>query len=562
MRSARPGPEPASAAEWQQVEVRFPFSRRAAVGPVDLVVRPGERVLLLGASGSGKSTLLLTLTGLIPKSIPASVTGRIVIFGADTGSRAPWGWAAQVAQYFQDADQTLCGMSVEDEIAFPLENRAMPAPGIAEAVATAMQQVGLPDAWRHRRTSTLSGGERQLVALAATLAQDAPLFVTDEPTAHLAPAAARRLHALLTSRRRDRAILIVDHKLDGLVEWIDRVFVLGNEGRIVAAGHPRAVFRDARGLLASLGVWRPVSSALDGALADAGVAPPTAPLTVAEALAHLEPGSAPLDAIQKARPAVEIFLDTCTAPAVVPRPDRPVLARLTGADCAPFLGPTVLRGVNLAIHDGEILGVLGANGAGKSTLGACLSGHLALKGGTRSGLPGGIAFQRAENQFTTARVDEEIATTLSRTMAGPERTRCVAEALVAWGLSGLEARHPLDLSMGEQRRLALAALTASDRWPLLVLDEPMGGLDARGAAKLVENIEAMGAKGRAIALITHDMDLALRLCARSVVLGEGRLLAEGPTRMLLADSTLLARAGLAEPSCAEANRWLRRVALC
>src|SRR6266404_3600661 len=542
MRSARLGPEPASAAEWQQVEVRFPFSGRAAVGPVDLVVRPGERVLLLGASGSGKSTLLLTLTGLIPKSIPASVTGRIIIFGADTGSQAPWGWAAQVAQYFQDADQTLCGMSVEDEIAFPLENRAMPAPSIAEAVATAMQQVGLPDAWRHRRTSTLPGGERQLVALAATLAQDAPLFVTDEPTAHLAPAAARRLHALLTSRRRDRAILIVDHKLDGLVEWIDRVFVLGNEGRIVAAGHPRTVFRDARGLLASLGVWRPVSSALDAALADAGAAPP--------------------DAIQKARPAVEIFLDTCTAPAVVPRPDRPILARLIGADCAPFLGPTVLRGVNLAIHDGEILGVLGANGAGKSTLGACLSGHLALKGGTRSGHPSGIAFQRAENQFTTARVDEEIATTLPGTMAAPERAGRVAEALVAWGLSGLEARHPLDLSMGEQRRLALAALTASDRWPLLVLDEPMGGLDAHGAAKLVENIEALGAKGRAIALITHDMELALRLCARSVVLGEGRVLAEGPTRMLLADSTLLGRAGLAEPSSAEANRWLRRVVSC
>src|SRR5258705_12696118 len=105
-------------------------------------------------------------------------------------------------------------MIFEDELAFHLENRAMPAPGMAEAVATAMRQVGLPDAWRHRRTSTLSGGERQLVALAATLAQDAPLFVIDEPTAHLAPAAARRLHALLTSRSPDRAILIVDHKLN------------------------------------------------------------------------------------------------------------------------------------------------------------------------------------------------------------------------------------------------------------------------------------------------------------------------------------------------------------
>src|SRR5205823_12386451 len=108
-----------------------------------------------------------------------------------------------------------------------------------------------------------------------------------------------------------------------------------------------------------------------------------------------------------------------------------------------------------------------------STLGACLSGHLALKGGRRSGPLGGIAFQRAENQFTAAQVDEEIASTLAGTMAAAERAGRVAEALDAWGIAGLERRHPLNLAQGEQRRLALATLTASDRWPLLVLDEPM-----------------------------------------------------------------------------------------
>jgi energy-coupling factor transport system ATP-binding protein len=532
------------------------------VGPTDLVVQPGERVLLLGASGSGKSTLLLTLTGLIPRSIPASVTGRISIFGTDAGSRPAWGWATQVAQYFQDADQTLCGMCVEDEIALPLENRAMPPVCIEEAIATAMQQVGVPHVWRRRRSMTLSGGERQIVALAATLAQHAPLFVADEPTAHLAPAAARRLRALLASWRSDGAILIVDHRLDGMLEWIDRVFVLGNEGRIVAEGHPRAIFREARDLLTSLGVWRPVSSVLDAALADAGAAPPIAPLTVTEALAHVAPEFAPPAEIEKARPAVEAFVAACTAPAVSAHRDGRVLARLTGADCGPFLGPAVLRSIDLAIHDGEILGILGPNGAGKSTLGACLSGHLALKGGTRSGPPGGIAFQRSENQFTARTVAEEVATSLPTPMAARERAGRVAQALGAWGLAGLERRHPLDLSQGEQRRLALAALTASDRWPLLVLDEPMAGLDAHGAARLAEALVVLGAKGRAIALITHDMDLALRLCARSVVLGEGRVLAEGPTAALLGDPALLDRAGLAEPSCAEARRWLQRVASC
>ena len=119
--------------------------------------------------------------------------------------------------------------------------------------------------------------------------------------------------------------------------------------------------------------------------------------------------------------------------------------------------------------------------------------------------------------------------------------------------SYLAARHP-----GE----ALASLTASDRWPLLVLDEPTAGLDAQGVSGLVEAIAALSRKGRAIAVITHDMDLALRLCPRSVIVGEGAILAEAPTGELMSDTALLARAGLAEPSCAPAMRWLRRAAAC
>ena len=107
----------ASVAHWQRISVRYPFEKRDAIGPVDLEIRPGERLLLLGPSGSGKSTLLLTLTGLIPQSIPADIGGRIVLFGSEAADRPPWVWAKDVAQYFQDADQTLCGMRVEDEIA-------------------------------------------------------------------------------------------------------------------------------------------------------------------------------------------------------------------------------------------------------------------------------------------------------------------------------------------------------------------------------------------------------------------------------------------------------------
>jgi energy-coupling factor transport system ATP-binding protein len=561
MTSVLPSPEAASVAEWQGVQVRYPFAKRQAVGPVDMHVKRGERVLLLGASGSGKSTLLLTLTGLVPRSIPAEVQGRVRLFGDDALSRKPSEWASRVAQYFQDADQTLCGMRVEDEIAFALENRALPPAEIGQAVTDAMRKIGLPDAWRKRRSTTLSGGERQLVALAATLVQDAAIFVVDEPTAHLAPKAANRLHALLTAREPGRSILIVDHRLDGLIEAIDRVVVLGNDGSVLAQGHPRVVFREKREMLMSLGIWSPVASALDAALTEAGVAPSIAPLSVAEALAHLDPGSASRTNIDRACPAVEAFVARCSTNRGGERKTR-VVARLENADCAPFLAPTVLRGIDVAIHEGEILGILGPNGAGKSTLGACLSGLLKLKAGRRAGAPGGIAFQIPENQFVSGSVRDELLGALPKKMAGYEKAKRISRSLETWGLASLEVRHPFELSQGQKRRLALASLTISDRWPLLVLDEPVAGLDAWAASVLEAQILALSRKGRAIALITHDMDLALRLCSRSIVVGEGRILAEGPTERVLSDPKLLGRAGLAEPSCAKAQEWLLRVAMC
>jgi energy-coupling factor transport system ATP-binding protein len=562
MTSGPQQPDPAVAVQWRGVSVRYPFAKTSAVGAVDLSIRRGERVLLLGPSGSGKSTLLLTLTGLIPESIPAKVDGEIRLFGEDVLARKPWAWAAQVAQYFQDADQTLAGMRVEDEIAFALENRALPPAVIEDEIALAMSRVGLPDAWRKRRSSTLSGGEKQLVALAATLVQGAELFVADEPTAHLAPEAANRLHALLTRSDPERGILIVDHRLEGLIEFIDRMIVLGRDGTVIAEGHPRAVFREKRDLLKAEGIWRPVASALDERLEAAGLAPLTPPLSVAEALAHVEPGTASPQRIEQARPAVQSFVDAHAPHIAAPSPQAPMLVQMTNADCAPFFGPVVLRHVNLSIREGEILGILGANGAGKSTLGLCLSGLLPLKAGRRKGAPGGFAFQRPENQFTSGTVQEEVLTALPDHMPAALKSARAAQILAAWGLAGLENRHPFELSQGQKRRLALIALTASDRWPLLVLDEPTAGLDAWGVSRLVASIEALHGEGRTIAVITHDLDLASRLCPRSIVVGEGGILADGPTQDLMDDAALLRRAGLSEPAHMQAVHWLRRSAPC
>ncbi|EIM27868.1 ABC transporter ATP-binding protein [Microvirga lotononidis] len=549
---------PDPAAEWRGVEVVYPFAKRPAVGPLNLQVHRGERLLLLGPSGSGKSTLLLTLTGLIPTSIPAEVRGEVRLFEADVPTCKPWAWARHVAQYFQDADQTLCGMRIEDELAFALENRAVPPECIAQAVAEVMRKVGLPEDWRQRRTTQLSGGERQLVAMAAVLVQDVPLFVVDEPTAHLAPEAARRLHMLLTVGESERTILIVDHRLDGLIEAIDRMVVLGRDGTIIAEGEPRSIFREERTLLQSHGIWYPAASALDDELTRAGIAAPLPPLSIGEALAHLDPEDAPCHRLEQARPAVESFVASAKPTTILS--DAPALVQLSKADCAPFLGPAVLRGINLVIREGEILGILGRNGAGKSTLGLTLAGLLPLKAGTRRGPPGGYAFQRPESQFTAGTVREELLDAWPKRISGDDRTIRTEAALEAWGLTHRAANHPFELSQGQKRKLALATLTLSDRWPLLVLDEPMAGLDAQGAALLTQEILVLHEKGRTIALITHDMDLALKLCSRSIIVGEGGILADGATEELMRNADLLARAGLTEPACLAAMRWLEAVA--
>jgi energy-coupling factor transporter ATP-binding protein EcfA2 len=545
-----------AAAAFDGVEVRYPDAEAPAVGPVSFAVRRGERVLLLGPSGSGKSTLLLALTGLLPESIPGEVTGQVRLGGEPVAARTPAGWAGHVAHFFQDADQTLCGMRVEDEIAFALENRALLEPEIDARVSQIMERMGLPDAWRCRRTAALSGGEKQLVALAATLVQEPALFVADEPTAHLAPEAAHRLHRLLAAPDPVRAVLIVDHRVDDAILSVDRVVILDSDGRVLAEDPPRTVFREQHEELRAHGIWMPLASELDAALIESGIALEVAPLTVEEALSGL-------DAIRQddARAVVTAFVEERLSPAA-PEIPGPVLARLEHADCAPFLGPVVLRDTSVEIRANEVVGIVGRNGAGKSTLAACLAGLLRLRAGRRTGPPGGVAFQNPETQFTEGSVLDEVLAAFCPERGREEAIPAAQAVLARWGLGDLSRRHPYQLSQGQKRRLALATLTATDRWPFLVLDEPLAGLDARGAAQVEADIERLREGGRAVAIVTHDMDLVLRLCPRLVVVGDGGIIADGPTRVLLSNESLLARAGLRPPSIMPVVRWLERSPRC
>jgi energy-coupling factor transport system ATP-binding protein len=540
----------APVASWQQVSVRYPHCLKMAVGPVSLTIRRGERVLLLGPSGSGKSTLLHTLTGLVPQSILADVAGSIRLFGMAASGRRPAQWASQVAQLFQNPEQMLCGMTVADEVAFALENQGLAPLEIHRRVGSALARVGFPEDQCSRRTATLSGGEKQIVALAAVIAQDAPVLLIDEPTAHLAPAAASRLRSLLMAgRQTTRSVLIVDHRLDGMLGMIDRVIAIDRNGSLIDGGEPHGFLRRCRTKLVANGIRVPLSLDLDAALAAAGVVLAKPPLTMGEAVAELSS----LGSKQR-----EIALDTARsfaarhiAAAPDPEPGFEPVAALSDVDCAPLFGPVTLRNLSCALHRGETVAVLGRNGAGKTTLGATLAGLLRPRQGRRSGPLGSMAFQNPENQLLTGSVVEEVR-------AASESAQRADRLLAEWGLAELADRHPYTLSEGQKRRLALAIALASRNPALLVLDEPTAGLDADGKSVLEQRIESLAGQGSAIAIITHDLDFAVRTCRRALILGQGRVLAEGPLPALMRDRALLERAELEEPAVVSLLRWLEQ----
>ncbi|UYQ74043.1 ATP-binding cassette domain-containing protein [Pelagibacterium flavum] len=538
-----------SLAQWEGVSIRYPFATSDAVGPVDIAIGHGERVLVLGPSGSGKSSLMLALTGLIPNAVPASVVGRIKLNGVDVASRSAAQWADTVAQYFQNADETLCGMRVGEEIAFALENRGVEPATIAARIADVLGRLGLPQVWQHRRSSALSGGERQLVALASVLAQETPILIADEPTSHLSPAATAKVHGLLSDRSAFEAVVVIDHRLDGLIDTIDRVVVLGENGAVLADMPPGPLFRERGADLLGAGIWRPAFSALDDMLGAVGLASERAPLSFSDVLAPFEPGVGNGAAIAAASVVARRYIDQHVSS---PSPAGKVIASLRQADCAPPMAPVVLKGVDIDICEGEILGLVGPNGAGKTTLAASLAGVLRLRAGHREGPMAGIAFQNPEAQLVAASVREEIA----GAMEGGGDSRAVLER---WGLTALADRHPFELSFGQKRRLALASLDASGRWPFMAFDEPFSGLDAAGAAMVADHLLELKKRGKGVVLVTHDMDMAVRLCDRIAVVVEGGILAEGRPRDILGNAATTEKAGLARPSFAPVIDWLDRV---
>ena len=487
----------------QRVSYRYPGTGADALRDVSLDVAPGEFVVLAGLSASGKSTVLRAAAGLVPHFHGGTFAGRAVVGGMDTREHGPGDLAAVAGTLFQDPETQSVMATVRAELAFPLENRGWPAGAVARGVEEVALALGV-EALLDRPTPELSGGERQRVALGAALAGRPRVVLLDEPTSQLDPVAGDELVWLLRRLNEEwgTAVVLAEHRLERCLAHADRVVIL-DDGAIVCDAAPSDALAWAAERAPAL--QTPVARLF----ARAGLRPP--PASVRDARATLR-GHGLIDD------------EAVAVPPAAPAPKRPGRAQRRDAALA-FEnawhelrgGRSILRGVDLVVEPGERVALIGRNGAGKSTLLRHAAGLLTpTRGRVRAGGRVGLLLQSPGDYLVHERVGDEAS----------------AAALEVVGLTDVVDRHPRDLSGGQRQRLALAIVMDGAQPPAcLCLDEPTRGMDRAAKGDLADRLHGLDA---AVVVATHDPEFAVAVAERVVLLADGRVIADGPAREVLA----------------------------
>ncbi|WP_405143197.1 ABC transporter ATP-binding protein [Paenibacillus sp. FSL H7-0942] len=512
------GEENSQAVRVTNLRCKFPGEKALVFQGLSLSVRQGEKVLLLGPSGSGKSTLLQILSGLIPRSVEIPMKCDDI--------QVP----AQAGVVFQDPDTQFCMSFTDEEIAFVLENRNIPCEEMPALIEYYLKQVGLSFEQNRVLIQSMSQGMKQRLAIASMLAMDPEVLFLDEPTALLDDVGTSQVWDTVKRIASDKTIIIVEHKINEIVDMVDRIIVLSPEGKIVADGPAQQVFTHEREKLKAYGIWYPGvwDEHEQAAKQEEGSASGELQVCVDQGISSLEAqGSSGLSDTPGISPISHDSSFSPVSPAYLPALD---LQQFTG-----WRGKTPFIQVEQAkVWHGDWIGIVGANGAGKSSLLLSLmnilktTGHYELDGqpsGKTEQLADRIAFvfQNPEFQFVTNTVAEEVEfSLLGGRLSTEERLVRTDHMLNQFGLIDLSERHPYQLSMGQKRRLSVAsALVREQR--ILLLDEPTFGQDARNTFAMLAQLEQLRREGTAIVMVTHDREIVKRYCTRIWTVDEGRL---------------------------------------
>jgi ABC-type multidrug transport system ATPase subunit len=478
---------------------RYRRASQPAIRDVSLTVAPGEVVLVAGPSGCGKSTLIRAINGLIPHAYSGDLTGTVRVGGQATSEVKLRDLALTVGTVLQDPAKQIVGATVESELAFGPENMGIPREEIRERIREVAAQAGI-ERLLGRETHALSGGERQLLAVAGILMLRPRLFVVDEPLANLDPATAERLLVLLRSLADEgSAIVIVEHRVEESLDLRpDRVLYLED-------GSTRYL------------------GPVDGFLEIADPESVKLPFeVVARRVAAGSPDEEP----------TALTLGERQGDAL----DTPARLEFQGVTAA-IDEHEILHGVDARLDATETIAVLGPNGSGKTTIMRMLTGFFAPTAGTCS--LGGIdvTVDPREARRRIGYLPERVALYPDMTVRGflafiakvrgveGRVESAVGDAMEVCGLTSMAGRHIGKLSKGYRQRVGIAQAIIHQP-QVLILDEPTVGLDPEQRMRFREVIAELGER-RTVLLSTHQTEEVMALCQRVIVLDRGTVRFEG-----------------------------------
>jgi len=500
----------------QGLSFRFGASPRYALRNVNLEIAASEFVVITGPSGCGKSTLALAIGGYLFRQYDGETAGTVTVAGMDVRGVPIYDIAEVVGLVQQNPEDQFCTLTVQDEVAFGLENRCLPPDEIRQRMAWALEVVGASHLVG-RALATLSGGEKQKVAIAAVMAARPQVLIFDEPTSNLDPTATAEIFRVI-SHIRARAgltVLVIEHKVEVLRQFAPRLVALDG-GRVVYDGPMSA------GERVSESANRQVSESAN---------------QDSEQATHY--GTRLTEHAPRNTPHASRATNHGSRTTHPPTPPAVRVDDLhVGYDDVP-----ILHGVSLEVGEGEFVALMGDNGTGKTTFLHSLLGFLKPGRGrievlghdmhrvstSRLVRQVGFVFQNPDHQLFADGVWQEATLAARNFDTLDEATQARARDLLArCGLGDRQQDHPYRLSYGEKRRLNLVSVLVHDP-RLILLDEILIGQDAGNAAMLLDLLCEQVRQGGTVIMVNHHPDVTSRYASRLVFFNDGKIIVDAPT---------------------------------
>ncbi|WP_421782175.1 ABC transporter ATP-binding protein [Gardnerella sp. DNF01199S] len=550
-----------------------------ALKDVSLSIESGEFVGIIGPSGSGKTTLASLFSGAIPHHYSGELLGSVKIAGQDTKNLALTNIACLIGSVIQDIDAQMVAANVEDEILFGLENFGVAHSEIPSRIDEALQIVGISDL-RNRDLDTLSGGQKQKVAIAAILALKPKVMVLDEPTCALDPVSSKMIFSILKDLNKNFGItvVVIEQKVALLSEYCKRLVVLSNG--TLSLDLPVSKALKNMDLLYSIGINYPRTTHLVNDLQRENVCSKSdLPVSVEDTVntivntinsrksltshvdSHSEFDSSEYDS-NKSTVAGDFSNESQSSTqssAHQPEQNTSPCLSLKNVSFSYPSGISALKNVSFEAYAGELVTLVGRNGAGKTTVTKLINGLLKASSGnifidgkdTSNMKISQIAhyvstlFQNPDRQLCKDTVLEEVA--FSCILLGESVKDANDHAMQVIEKLNLDPKaSPFMLSRGQRQMVALAA-TVVTKPKILVLDEPTCGLDYMECLRIMQVVEDLRDHGCCIIMVCHDMEVVLDFATRLIVVNDGKILEDGSISCVFENNAICKEAALCAP---------------